>query len=125
MCFTSPDGYRILVGRNNRQNDRLTLRDSHGEDLWFHIHGAPGAHVVLCTREKQGVWSNHAVEMAASLAAWYSDQRSNSKADVDYTKIKYIKKIPGGHPGMVTYTNYKTITVVPKDGQQREPHSVS
>ena len=125
MCFTSPDGYRILVGRNNRQNDRLTLRDSHGEDLWFHIHGAPGAHVVLCTQEKQGVWSNQAIEMAASLAAWYSDQRNTSKADVDYTKIKHIKKIPGGHPGMVTYTNYKTITVVPKDGQQRETHSVS
>lgn len=125
MCFTSPDGYRILVGRNNRQNDRLTLRDSHSEDLWFHIHGAPGAHVVLCTQEKQGVWSNQAIEMAASLAAWYSDQRNNSKADVDYTKIKYIKKIPGAHPGMVTYTNYKTITVVPKDGQQIETHSVS
>ena len=125
MCFTSPDGYRILVGRNNRQNDRLTLRDSHPEDLWFHIHGAPGAHVILCTQEKQGVWSNVAIEMAAALAAWYSDQRSTSKADVDYTKIKHIKKIPGGHPGMVTYTNYKTITVVPKDSQQMGPDSVS
>ncbi len=125
MCFISSDGYRILVGRNNRQNDRLTLRDSHSEDLWFHIHGAPGAHVVLCTQEKQGVWSGPAIETAASLAAWYSDQRNTSKADVDYTKIKYIKKIPGGHPGMVTYTNYKTITVVPKDGQQMGPASVS
>ncbi|MBR5281006.1 MAG: NFACT family protein [Clostridia bacterium] len=125
MRYTSPDGYRILVGRNNRQNDRLTLRDSRGEDLWFHVHGAPGAHVVLCTQEKQGVWSNLSIEMAASLAAWYSDQRNNSKADVDYTKIKHIKKIPGAHPGMVTYTHYKTITVVPKDGQQRESTSVS
>ena len=125
MCFMSADGYRILVGRNNRQNDRLTLRDSHSEDLWFHVHGAPGAHVVLCTHEKQGVWSGAAIETAASLAAWYSGQRDTSKTDVDYTKIKYIKKIPGAHPGMVTYTNYKTITVVPKDGQQSVPQDVS
>lgn len=125
LQFTTPDGYRILVGRNNRQNDRLTLRDSQPEDLWFHLHGAPGSHVILCTGEKNGVWSNQAVEMAAGLAAWYSNSRETSKADVDYTKVKYIKKIPGGHPGMVTYTNYKTITVTPKDGQQILPHSVS
>lgn len=125
LHFITPDGYRILVGRNNRQNDRLTLRDSQPEDLWFHLHGAPGSHVILCLAEKNGVWSNTAVEMAAGLAAWYSSSRGTSKADVDYTKVKYIKKIPGGHPGMVTYTDYRTITVVPKDGQQSLPHSVS
>lgn len=125
MHFTSPDGYRILVGRNNKQNDRLTLRDSQPEDLWFHVHASPGSHVILCTSEKNGVWSDQAIEMAAALAAWYSGLRETSKADVDYAKVKYIKKIPGAHPGMVTYTNYKTITVVPADAQQSLPHDVS
>lgn len=125
LHFTSPDGYRILVGRNNRQNDRLTLKDSQPEDLWFHVHASPGSHVILCTGEKHGVWSDRAIEMAAGLAAWYSGLRETSKADVDYAKVKYVKKIPGAHPGMVTYTNYKTITVVPKEAQQSLPHDIS
>ncbi len=125
MHFTSPDGYHILVGRNNRQNDRLTLRDSQPEDLWFHVHGSPGSHVILCTGEKNGVWSDQAIEMAAALAAWYSGLRETSKADVDYAKVKYIKKIPGAHPAKRTYTNYKRISVAPKDAQQSLPHSMS
>jgi predicted ribosome quality control (RQC) complex YloA/Tae2 family protein len=112
----SPSGRRIMIGRNSRQNERLTLRDAAPEDMWFHVKNAPGSHVVLKLKESGvNTASDADIESAAALAAYYSSQRSGSKVDVDYTAVKNVKKIPGGKPGMVTYTNFKTITVKPAD----------
>ena len=115
LKITTSDGFTIYVGKNNKQNDYLTCKMARSEDIWFHLKNAPGSHVVISTAglEKNQIIPSGIFEKAAGLAAWYSSMRSSSKADVDYTKIKYVKKIPGAKPGMVTYTNYKTITVVP------------
>lgn len=116
--FETDDGFRIFVGRNSRQNDRLTLRDSKPDDIWFHIHNAPGSHVIIKASEKPCKPSDTTMETAASLAAWFSGARNTSKADVDYTLVKNIRKIPGSHPGLVNYTDYKTVTVEPKNPYQ-------
>lgn len=113
--YVTPDGYIIYIGKNNKQNDYLTCKMARSEDIWFHLKNAPGSHVVISTSalEKGQIIPGRIFETAAALAAWYSSHRDNPKADVDYTKIKHVKKIPGGKPGMVTYTNFKTITVTP------------
>ena len=111
--YGTSDGYTILIGKNNLQNERLTCRTARPDDLWFHLKNAPGSHVILRTSEHAGSVTAHAVECAAALAAWYSSARNTNKADVDYTRVKHVRKQPGGRPGMVNYTNYKTITVRP------------
>lgn len=108
---TSYMGFRILVGRNNKQNDEL-VRTSSKEDLWFHAHEMPGAHVVVKTGGKKVPWE--VIEYAASLAAGYSKGKNSGKVPVDYTLIKYVRKPKGFKPGMVIYTNYKTIFVEPR-----------
>ena len=115
LKITTPDGFTIYVGKNNKQNDYLTCKMARSEDIWFHLKNAPGSHVVISTAglDKNQIIPSRIFEKAAALAAWYSSMRDSSKADVDYTKIKYVKKIPGAKPGMVTYTNYKTITAIP------------
>lgn len=114
LRFTMNDGYTIFVGKNGRQNDRLTLRDSKPDDIWFHIHALPGSHVILSLPNKDAVPSDELMEKAAKAAAWFSGARNTSKADVDYTRVRNIKKIPGAHPGMVRYNEYKTVTVKPE-----------
>ncbi|MBO4327027.1 MAG: NFACT family protein [Clostridia bacterium] len=112
----SPSGKRILIGRNSRQNEKLTLRDAAPEDMWFHVKNAPGSHVVLKLKESASPEAEDKdIETAAELAAYYSSQRSGSKVDVDYTLVKNVKKIPGGRPGMVTYSGFSTVTVMPRD----------
>lgn len=112
----SPSGKRILIGRNSRQNEKLTLRDAAPEDLWFHVKNAPGSHVVLKLKESGvNTASDADIEVAAALAAYYSSQRSGSKVNVDFTAVKNVKKIPGGKPGMVTYSGFRTVTVRPED----------
>lgn len=104
-------GKRVIIGRNSLQNERLTMRESAPEDMWFHVKNAPGSHVVLKLKEAGGRAEDEDVIFAAQLAAYYSSQRSGSKVDVDYTAVKNVKKIPGGRPGMVIYYNFKTVTV--------------
>ncbi len=111
--FRTKDQYTILVGKNNLQNERLTCRTARPDDLWFHLKNAPGSHVILKTAEHGGTVTARAVECAAMLAAWYSSAQNAGKADVDYTRVKHVRKQPGGRPGMVNYTDYKTITVRP------------
>ena len=118
--YMTSDGYEILIGKNNLQNEKLTLRTSRPDDVWFHIKNAPGSHVVLRTSEHAGNLTSHAVECAAALAAFYSSASSSTKADVDYTRIKHVRKIPGGRPGMVNYVNYKTITVRPSAAPEQD-----
>lgn len=111
LLFTSSDGFAIMVGRNNRQNDRLTLHEAAKSDIWLHTKGIPGAHVII-TAGGQDV-PEATMEEAAQLAAYHSKARESSRVAVDYTVVKNVKKPSGAKPGMVTYENYATAYVTP------------
>ena len=113
LRIVSQDGFEIFIGRNNRQNDRLTLKMARAEDLWFHIKHFSGSHVVIRTAGKSV--PDATVEEAAAYAAWYSKARQATKAEVDFTTIRNVRKPAGGKPGMVIYVNYKTANVAPKE----------
>ena len=110
--FKTSTGYRVLVGRNNRQNDKLTLKEADHRDLWFHTQKIHGSHVILCTEGKQ-VDDDTIVE-AAKIAAYYSQARESGNVPVDYTPVKNVKKPAGGRPGMVIYHVYNTVNVTPE-----------
>ncbi len=111
MEFVSSDGYPIRVGRNNRQNDELTLKQSAKGDLWFHVQKLHGGHVVV---ECGGVRPpDQTITEAAMLAVWYSQARDSQNVPVDVTPVKQIKKPAGGKPGMVIYHVYNTVYVTP------------
>ena len=107
--FHSPDGFRILVGRNNLQNELLTFKKARKTDYWFHAKKAPGSHVILEADEKTP--SETAMETAARLAAWYSSLRERGMVEVDYTQVKNIKKPPAARTGYVIYHVYNTMYV--------------
>lgn len=113
QSFKSSDGFVILVGKNNRQNDNLTLKIAHNKDLWFHTKNIPGSHTVIKT-EGQPVPDTTLTE-AATLAAFFSKAKNSVNVAVDYTAVKNVKKPSGAKPGMVIYENYKTIYVSPTD----------
>jgi len=104
-------GMRILVGRNNTQNDKLTSKIAQKWDIWFHTQKVHGSHVILCTEGEKP--DDRDIVEAATIAAFYSQGRDGGKVDVDYTPVKYVKKPAGARPGMVIYTTYETITVEP------------
>ena len=108
--FTSSEGYQIWVGRNNVQNDELTLRFAKPDDLWLHAKNIPGSHVIV---RVPGPIPEKTLVEAASLAAWFSKARNSSKVQIDYTRAKYVRKPSGAKPGMVVYVNYKTVIVEP------------
>ena len=110
--FRTSGGLRVLVGRNNRQNDRLTLKDADRRDLWLHTQKIHGAHVILCTGGAEPEETD--LRQAAMIAAWYSQARESSNVPVDYTPVKYVKKPAGGRPGMVIYSTYRTVYVTPE-----------
>ena len=111
--FRSTNGLRILVGRNNRQNDRLTTKDAEKWDLWFHTQRIHGSHVILSTGSAQP--DEESIAEAASLAAYFSQAQGSTKVPVDYTPVKYVKKPVGAKPGMVVYTTYKTMLTDPDE----------
>lgn len=111
--FLSTNGLRILVGRNNRQNDRLTTKDAEKWDLWFHTQRIHGSHVILSTGGAQP--DEESIAEAASLAAYFSQAQGSTKVPVDYTPVKYVKKPAGAKPGMVVYTTYKTMLTDPDE----------
>ena len=111
LTFTSDDGFTIQVGRNNVQNDRLTLRTAKGSDWWFHTKNIPGSHTVILT---DGVMPPETTLMqAAILAATHSKAAASAQVPVDYTQIKHVKKPSGAKPGMVIYENNRTVYVTP------------
>ncbi len=112
MEFTSPDGYRVLVGRNNRQNDELTLRTASDGDMWFHTKNIPGSHVIVFCDGAE--LPDSTVIFAAKLAAEHSKASGSSSVPVDYTRVKYVKKPQGAKPGMVIYKTNKTVYVTPE-----------
>ena len=111
LSFTSQSGFTILVGRNNKQNDRLTLKTADKNDIWLHTKDIPGSHTIIVTSGRDV--DEDALLFAASLAAGHSKAREAGKVPVDYTKIRYVSKPQGAKPGMVIYTNQKTLFVEP------------
>ncbi|MDH4223861.1 MAG: NFACT RNA binding domain-containing protein [candidate division Zixibacteria bacterium] len=112
--FISADGWKILVGRNNRENDYLTFKIARPDDLWFHAQNTAGSHVVLRKGERKKQPSAKALEQAASLAAYYSQAKTSRKVSVIYTLVKYVKKPKGASPGLVKVENMKSILIEPR-----------
>ena len=109
--YRSDDGFTILVGRNNVQNDQLTLKEAHGRDVWFHTKNIPGSHTVVLSEGREVPDST--LHQAAILAAVNSKAADSSQVPVDYTLIKNVKKPRGAKPGMVIYVSYQTAYVTP------------
>ena len=129
--YMTSDGYEVLAGRNNIQNEQLTFHTASRRDWWFHVKGLPGTHVILRTKPNEEMPSDNAVLEAASLAAFFSkaiileehmtsgDSRPGQlKAEVDYCPVSHVKKIPGAKPGMVIYEGYYSVLV-----EAKEPYS--
>lgn len=104
------DGYTVLVGRNNKENDYLTNKFASKNDLWFHAKEIHGSHVILKANPTEHIPENVIFE-AAKLAALHSKAKNSSNIPVDYCLVQYVKKIPGNKPGLVIYRNNKTIYV--------------
>lgn len=115
LVFQSETGATIYCGRNNLQNDRLTLKDAMRGDIWLHTQKIHGSHVIIsCGGEEP---DGATLENAACIAAYYSQARGGSKIPVDYTRVKFVRKPSGAKPGMVIYTNYKTLFVTPDEAK--------
>lgn len=111
--FNSSDGFKILVGRNNKQNDKLTLKTASKNDMWLHTKDIHGSHTIILAEGKE--ITEQAIFEAACLAAYHSKAQNSSQVPVDYTLVRYVSKPSGAKPGMVIYVNNKTIYVTPKD----------
>ncbi|MCL2365034.1 MAG: NFACT family protein [Defluviitaleaceae bacterium] len=111
LHYTSTDGFDIYVGKNNTQNDTLTLRTAHATDLWLHTKDIPGSHVILVTRGAEPPETT--LREAANLAAWYSRARASTNVPVDYVARKHVRKPAGAKPGFVIYDYHKTVYVTP------------
>jgi len=113
MRFESSTGMQILAGRNNTQNDKLTLKTASRSDMWLHTQKIHGAHVIILSQDAAP--DDTSLYEAAAIAAYYSSARSGGKVPVDYTLVKHVKKPSGGRPGMVVYTDNKTIIATPDE----------
>ncbi len=111
LTFCSDDGFIILVGRNNLENDRLTLRTAKGSDVWMHTKNIPGSHVLVLTEGQTP--PDRTLEQAAILAATHSKAAASKQVPVDYALARYVKKPSGAKPGMVIYTDNRTAFVDP------------
>ena len=109
--YESSDGFRILVGRNNKQNDQLTLRTANKNDLWLHTKEIHGSHVIIVADGKE--ISDTAIMEAARIAAMHSKGKDSAQVPVDYTRVKNVSKPNGALPGKVIYVNYNTVYVTP------------
>ena len=105
------DGYTVLVGKNNKQNDYLTTKIADKDDIWFHTKDIHGSHVIL--RHPKQNMPIDTLEKCAKLAAYYSKAKLSTNVPVDYCPVKFVKKPNGSKPGMVIYTNNKTLYVNP------------
>ena len=115
LHFLSRDGYEILVGKNNRQNDILTMKNSVPLDWWLHAQNIPGSHVVVKSQGEEVLPEKTLVD-AAGLAAYYSRARESTKVPVVCLRRRQVKKPPGAKPGLVIYSNEKVVLVAPWDG---------
>lgn len=113
MEFRSSDGYTIYVGKNNRQNDLLSLKMARKDDLWLHIQKFHGTHVIIVCGGTEP--PDQTVTEAAQLAAFYSQAREGQNVPVDVTPVRFLKKPNGAKPGMVVYDKYRTVIVTPEE----------
>lgn len=113
LIFTAKSGQEILVGRNNRQNDRLTFSTADPGDIWLHVKNIAGSHVIV-RAGGQSVTDETLLE-AAKLAAFYSKARQSAGVPVDYVPVKFVKKPAGSRPGYVIFTNNRTLYVKPDE----------
>ncbi len=111
--YKSSDGYTILVGRNNHQNDQLSLKFAEKSDIWLHTQSITGSHVIVVTDGETP--PDRTIEEAAIIAAFNSKGRSSDLVPVDYCLARYVKKPSGAKPGKVIFTNYKTAFVKPNE----------
>lgn len=111
--YLSSDGFKILVGRNNVQNDFLTLKTAKNYDMWLHTQKIPGSHTIIVSDKRE--ISNTAIIEAASICAYHSNGRDSYNVPVDYTLVKNVKKPSGAKPGKVIYDKYNTVYVTPTD----------
>ena len=118
MHFVTSDGFDVYVGKNNTQNDYLTLKFANSSDLWFHTKNIHGSHVVIKLGVDKDV-PNTSVYEAAQIAAYYSKGRGSSQVPVDFTRVKNVRKPNGAKPGMVIYDNYNTVYVTPKEPERK------
>ena len=110
--YTLSSGRHVMAGRNNKENDWLTLKKAAGTDLWFHTKDIPGSHVILFL--EGGEPTEEELFEAASIAAYHSKGSASENVPVDYTKVRYVKKPAGAKPGMVIFTHNRTLYVHPK-----------
>ncbi len=110
--FVSSDGFKILVGRNNIQNDVLTLKTAKNYDMWLHVQKQAGSHTIIIADKKE--ITENAIYEAACIAAYHSKSKDSSSVAVDYTIVKNVKKPVGAKPGKVIYNTYNTIYVTPE-----------
>jgi len=110
--YQLPDGYEVLAGKSNVDNDLLSLKVAKAKDLWFHLHGQPGSHVIL--RHPEGAQPDNAtIKTAAAIAAWHSKARNAGKVPVSYTEAQNVSKPRGAKPGTVSIKHEKTVKVRP------------
>lgn len=109
--YETSSGFTVLVGRNNKENDILTLKTAAKTDIWLHTKDIPGSHVIVQTAGKE--LSEEEIFEAAAIAAYHSKGRTSENVPVDYVQVKYVKKPAGSKPGMVIFTNNKTVWVNP------------
>lgn len=109
--YQTSDGFTVLVGRNNKENDILTLKTASKSDIWLHTKDIPGSHVIVQTGGVK--LSEEGIFEAAAIAAYHSKGRTSENVPVDYVQVKYVKKPAGAKPGMVIFTNNKTVWVNP------------
>ena len=112
LTFISSEGFAMYVGRNNRQNQELTLKFARKDDLWFHVKNGPGSHVIVKTEGEEV--GEATIYEGAALAAYYSRARQSAHVDVDYTKRQFIRRHPSNQPGLVLYTDFSTVAVTPE-----------
>ena len=107
------DGYTVLVGRNNKENDYLSLKFANKNDLWFHTKDIHGSHTILKIDTSKPLPDSDILVKVAKIAALHSKAKNSSNVPVDYCEVRFVKKPSGSKPGMVIYTNNKTLNVTP------------
>ena len=111
--YRTSDGFDVFAGKNNLQNDLLTLKTAFKSDIWFHTQKIHGSHVILVADGREP--TDQAMTEAAMIAAYHSKARDSSRVPVDYTPVRQVKKPAGAKPGMVIYHVYQTAYVTPDE----------
>lgn len=119
--YKTREGWIVLVGRSNEENDHVTHHLARPDDYWFHAHGCPGSHVVLRREGRKDNPSARTIEEAAAIAAYFSKARTSKKVPVIYTLKKYVRRPRKGPPGLALVTREKMVMVEPKSPPEADP----